>query len=69
MFAHMWHVFRNFISGHPWLAIGALIGFLLTGSVFGRSRMRRKAFVNTGAFFQLGEKETLLGGGPGGKKD
>ncbi|KAF2475694.1 thioredoxin-like protein [Lindgomyces ingoldianus] len=59
---------RNFCSGHPWLALGVAIGFLLAASVWGKSRMRRKAFGNTGGFFQLDGKEGLLGGTNGGGK-
>lgn len=68
-FQHIYHVFSNFCTSHPWLALGVAIGFLLTGSVFGRSRMRRRTFGSTGAFFQLDGKEALLGGGGLGKKD
>jgi protein disulfide-isomerase len=45
------------------------IGFLLAGSLFGKSRMRRRAFGNTNGFFQLDGKEGLLGGAGGGKND
>lgn len=49
------------------------IGFLLAGSIFGKNRMRRRAFGNTGSFFQLSEKDGLLGGmganGHGGGKN
>ncbi|KAF2792183.1 thioredoxin-like protein [Melanomma pulvis-pyrius CBS 109.77] len=68
-FQHIYHVFSNFCTNHPWLSLGVAIGFLLTGSIFGRSRMRRRTFGSTGAFFQLDGKEALLGGGGLGKKD
>ncbi|KAF2705631.1 thioredoxin-like protein [Pleomassaria siparia CBS 279.74] len=68
-FAHAYHVLRNFTAGHPFISLGAVIGLMLAGSIFGRSQMRRRAFGNTGAFFQLDGKEALLGGNAGGKKD
>lgn len=60
---------RKFCTGHPWLALGMVIGFVLAASIFGRSRMRRRAFGSTGGFFQLDEKNGLLGGNGGGKND
>jgi protein disulfide-isomerase len=67
-FFHM----KNFSSSHPFLSIGMVLAALLVGSLMGRSRMRRRAFGNTGGFFHLDGKEGLLGGGQngmGGKKD
>lgn len=52
---------RNFYSDHPWLTLGMVIGLILAGSMFGRGRMRRRAFGNTGSFFQLDGKEGMLG--------
>jgi protein disulfide-isomerase len=46
--------------------------FILMATLFGKSRMRRRNFGNAGAFFQLGEKDGLLGGigsGNGAKHD
>jgi len=57
---------KNFGGSHPFLTLGMVIGFVLAGSLFGRSRMRRRAFGNTGGFFQLDGKEGLLGGAHGG---
>ncbi|KAF2734600.1 thioredoxin-like protein [Polyplosphaeria fusca] len=61
---------RRFSSSHPWLALGMAIGFVFAASVFGKSRMRRRAFGNTDGYFNLNSKEGLLGGnGGGGKND
>lgn len=64
---------KNFCSAHPFVSIGLVLGLLLLGSLIGKSRMRRRAFGNTGSFFQLDGKEGLLGSGAngagGGKKD
>ncbi|KAF2662661.1 hypothetical protein K491DRAFT_673153 [Lophiostoma macrostomum CBS 122681] len=68
-FTGIFYQVRGFCSGHPWVALGVAIGFLLAGSLFGKSRMRRRTFGNTGGFFQLDGKEGLLGGAGGGKND
>ncbi|KAF2019405.1 thioredoxin-like protein [Aaosphaeria arxii CBS 175.79] len=62
---------RGFVSGHPWLALGVVVGLVLGGSMFGRNRMRRRAFGNTGNYFTLDEKHGhgLLGVNGVGKKD
>ncbi|KAF2180569.1 thioredoxin-like protein [Zopfia rhizophila CBS 207.26] len=67
---HVFFQIRSFCSGHPWLALGMVIGFIFAGSVWGKSRMRRgRSFgSNTGGFFQLDGKEGLLGGVNGGGK-
>lgn len=59
----------SFCTGHPWLALGMVIGFILAASIFGKSRMRRRAFGSTGSYFQLDDKNGLLGGNGGGKND
>ncbi|KAF2877486.1 thioredoxin-like protein [Massariosphaeria phaeospora] len=59
----------DFYTGHPWLALGGAIGFILAASLFGRSRMRRRTFGNTGSFFQLDNKEGILGSNGLGKND
>ncbi|KAF1995411.1 thioredoxin-like protein [Amniculicola lignicola CBS 123094] len=65
-FENIFWTIRGFCGSHPWLSLGVAIGFLLAGSMFGKSRMRRRAFGNTGAFFQLDTKEGLLGNVNGG---
>ncbi|KAF2125035.1 thioredoxin-like protein [Dothidotthia symphoricarpi CBS 119687] len=52
---------RRFCGGHPIVAVGMMIVFIVAATLFGRSRTRRRVFGNTGAFFQVGEKEGLLG--------
>ncbi|KAF2196505.1 thioredoxin-like protein [Delitschia confertaspora ATCC 74209] len=65
----MFHI-RTACGSHPWLAFGVLLGFLFAGSMWGKSRIRRgRSFGNTGGFFQLNEKDGLLGGNLGGKVD
>ncbi|ORY03649.1 thioredoxin-like protein [Clohesyomyces aquaticus] len=59
---------RGFCGGHPWIAGVGVVALLTVVSLWTRSRMRRKTFGNTGGFFQLGEKEGLLGGLNGGGK-
>jgi protein disulfide-isomerase len=60
---------KNFCSGHPWLALGMAIGLVLAAAIFGKNRMRRRSFGNTGSYFQLDGKEGLLGGGGQGKTE
>jgi protein disulfide-isomerase len=60
---------RHFIASHPFLSIGLAIAFLFS-ALFGGKKMRRRG--NAG-YFQLGEKDGLLGGigsgnGNGGAK-
>ncbi|KAF1843560.1 thioredoxin-like protein [Cucurbitaria berberidis CBS 394.84] len=61
---------RHFCNNHPFIALGMVVGFFTAAVLFGKSRSRR-SFGNTGAYFQLGEKDGLLGGmgnGNGGAK-
>lgn len=61
----------SFAGSHPFLTLGMVVGFFTAAVLFGRSRSRRRTFGNTGAYFQLGEKDGLLGGlgsGHGGAK-
>ncbi|PSN69228.1 thioredoxin-like protein [Corynespora cassiicola Philippines] len=60
---------RDFGYNHPWLSLGMAIGFLLAGSLFGKSRMRKRAFGTNPGYFHLDGKEGLLGGNGGGKND
>ncbi|KAH7379639.1 thioredoxin-like protein [Pyrenochaeta sp. MPI-SDFR-AT-0127] len=53
---------RQFCGNHPFIALGMVVGFFTAVVLFGKSRSRRRGFGNTGAFFQLGEKDGLLGG-------
>ncbi|CAO2652961.1 Nn.00g023720.m01.CDS01 [Neocucurbitaria sp. VM-36] len=62
---------QQFCGTHPFIALGMVVGFFTAVVLFGKSRSRRRAFGNTGAYFQLGEKDGLLGGmgnGNGGAK-
>ncbi|CAE7173742.1 hypothetical protein P3342_007622 [Pyrenophora teres f. teres] len=57
---------RRFINGHPFISLGMFVGFFTAAALFGKSR-RRRQFGSTGSYFQLGEKDGLLGGmGNGG---
>ncbi|KAG9385584.1 Thioredoxin domain-containing protein [Pyrenophora tritici-repentis] len=57
---------RHFINGHPFISLGLFVGFFTAMTLFGKSR-RRRQFGSTGSYFQLGEKDGLLGGmGNGG---
>jgi protein disulfide-isomerase len=57
---------RHFIHSHPFLSLGMFVGLFTALVLFGGSR-RRRQFGNTGAYFQVGEKDGLLGGmGNGG---
>lgn len=60
---------RGFCTGHPFVTLGMAIGFLVAASVFSKSRARRRAFGGSGGYFQLGEKDGLLGGNGMGKND
>ncbi|EON66034.1 hypothetical protein W97_05277 [Coniosporium apollinis CBS 100218] len=64
---HFFFRIRQICSGHPYLALAMGLVVLVGGSIWGRSRMRRR----NGGFFQLNEKEGLLGnvGGANGKVD
>jgi protein disulfide-isomerase len=63
-FMSFFHSIRGFISGHPVFALGLAVAGI--GASYLAKRQRR-----TGAYFQLGEKDGLLGmGGHGlGKND
>ncbi|CBX90746.1 similar to disulfide isomerase [Plenodomus lingam JN3] len=52
---------RHFCGHHPFIALGMFVGFFTAAVLFGKSR-RRRSFGNTGAYFQLNEKDGLLGG-------
>jgi len=52
---------RHFINNHPFISLGMFVGFFTAATLFGNSRRKRR-FGNTGAYFQLGEKDGLLGG-------
>lgn len=56
------------------MSVGILLGIMIGAAVYGRGFIRKgRGFgVNTGGFFQVGEKDGLLGlngGGNGGKVD
>jgi protein disulfide-isomerase len=62
----------HFGSNHPFISAGIALVVLIAASLFGKSRLRRRNFGNTSTFFQLGEKDGLLGGigsGNGAKHD
>ncbi|KAF1834081.1 thioredoxin-like protein [Decorospora gaudefroyi] len=64
--AGMYLSIRHFIGHHPFVSLGMFVGFFTAAALFGKSR-RRRQFGSTGAYFQLGEKDGLLGGmGNGG---
>ncbi|EMD63144.1 hypothetical protein GGP41_005166 [Bipolaris sorokiniana] len=52
---------RHFIGNHPFISLGLFVGFFTAVMLFGKSR-RRRQFGTTGSYFQLGEKDGLLGG-------
>ena len=52
---------RHFCSHHPFIALGMFVVFCTTAVLFCGSR-RRKAFGTTGGYFQINEKDGLLGG-------
>ncbi|KAF2850468.1 disulfide isomeras-like protein [Plenodomus tracheiphilus IPT5] len=52
---------HHFCGKHPFIALGMFVGFFTAAVLFGKSR-RRRSFGNTGAYFQLNEKDGLLGG-------
>ncbi|KAF2489284.1 putative disulfide isomerase [Lophium mytilinum] len=60
---------RGVFGSHPWLAVGVLLGFLGAVGVWGRGRIRKGRVWGSGGYFQLNEKDGLLGGGAGGKVD
>jgi len=60
---------RGLFSSHPWLALGVLIGFLAALATWGKGKIRKGRVFGSGGYFQLNEKEGLLGGGAGGKVD
>ncbi|KAF2636916.1 thioredoxin-like protein [Massarina eburnea CBS 473.64] len=53
---------QNFFTGHPIIAVGMVIGLIVAGSMVTK-RGRR------GGYFQVGEKDGLLGGNGLGKTD
>ncbi|KAF1960802.1 thioredoxin-like protein [Byssothecium circinans] len=53
---------QNFLTGHPFIALGMVIGVVVAASMATKRRRR-------GGFFQVGEKDGLLGGNGGGKND
>ncbi|KAL6711033.1 hypothetical protein ACN47E_006908 [Coniothyrium glycines] len=57
-----WLSISHFFGSHPFIGLGMVVGFFTAVVLFGKSRSRRKAFGNTASFFQLGEKDGLLGG-------
>ncbi|RAR00859.1 thioredoxin-like protein [Stemphylium lycopersici] len=52
---------HHFIGNHPFISLGLFVGFFTSLVLLGKSR-RRRQFGSTGAYFQLGEKDGLLGG-------
>lgn len=52
---------RHFCGHHPFIALGMFVGFFTAAVLFCSSR-RRNTFGNTGAYFQINEKDGLLGG-------
>lgn len=62
---------RNFGFNHPFLSVLLIVSALIAGSVYGKSRARRRGLGNSDGFFHLNGKEAgLLGGNFGsGKKD
>lgn len=62
---------KQFLTGHPFLSIGIILGVVIAATYFGRGRFRRgKPFGSNAAFFQLpvagNEKDGLLGAVNGG---
>ncbi|RMZ73560.1 disulfide isomerase [Pyrenophora seminiperda CCB06] len=58
---------RRFIQQHPFVALGLFVGAFTVVVLAGRSRRRGRQFGSTGGYFQVGEKDGLLGGmGSGG---
>ncbi|CAN9108530.1 unnamed protein product [Alternaria alternata] len=58
--AGMWLSIRHFVNNHPFISLGMFVGFFTAATLFGNSR-RRRQFGSTGSYFQLGEKDGLLG--------
>lgn len=58
-----WLSTSHFASNHPFLSLGMIVGFITAAVLASKSRSRRRGFGNTASsFFQLGEKDGLLGG-------
>jgi protein disulfide-isomerase len=55
-----------FVTTHPFLSLGMVVGFFTAIVLFGKSRSRRP--FNKGGFINLSEKEGLLGGNFNGAK-
>lgn len=58
---HMMFRVRSALSGHPWVVAGLSLGFVIGVLLYARRRRQMRQYGNTGAFFQLHEKEGLLG--------
>lgn len=52
---------HRFVGNHPFISMIMFIATFLGLILFGKSR-RRRQFGSTGSYFQLGEKDGLLGG-------
>lgn len=56
---------KQFLTGHPFLSVGIIIGVVVAATWLGRSRNRRAMLNGRAGFFQLpltNEKEGMMGG-------
>ncbi|KAF2092223.1 thioredoxin-like protein [Saccharata proteae CBS 121410] len=68
-FSHFFFSLKQLLTGHPFVSVGVILGFILAGSWLGKGRLRRVKSFGQGGFFQVNEKEGgILGNVNGGGK-